>query len=81
MYLIGGTNELPALLERQYEVPKSTIKINIQSGLMKQCANMIKDRYAMGICNIGERIYCFGGISTSDEIVRKDCEFYDILKN
>ena len=66
MYIVGG-NDTNTKNERRayygsYSNHASTLKVNILTGEVVRCADMVRGRQAQGICNIGNSIYVVGGL-------------------
>ena len=73
LYVLGGRMHSPVLLSRDYPVMKSCLKVDLDTGVLEEMAEMIEGRFEFGICYVNHRIYVVGGY---DE---RSCEAYDIL--
>ena len=67
--MIGGHPYYPTLLPRDYDVAKSTLKINIRTGKMVQKNDLVTGRFSFGICTIGEYIYAIAGYNSDSEVL------------
>jgi hypothetical protein len=61
VFIIGGRQKNPMLLDKEYDVPRSCLSLNIRNGVIREKTFMQKGRSYFGICNIGQSIYIFGG--------------------
>ena len=59
IYIIGGLS--PSLLTRAYDVIRSCLKVNIETGELIQCADLLTERWNHTLCSIGHHIYLIGG--------------------
>ena len=70
VYIAGGNNndceDNIRNGDNEYSCVKTTLKVNIVTGLVTKCANMLKARQAHGICSIGNSIIVVGGHSKGD---------------
>jgi len=81
IYLVGGDARKPSFPDRQYDVLRSCIKVDIISGVFELKTQMSHRRSAFGVCVIGKLIYLVGGLNNQegDEGIVKGCERYDVV--
>jgi len=81
IYLIGGDGRKPSLPDREYDVWRSCIKVDIISGVFELKTRLTQRRSAFGVCLIGKLIYAVGGINEEDgdERAVKGTERYDVI--
>ena len=61
IYIIGGNQDYPSLVAREYEVNRSCIRVNIQSGVLALMASMGHGRWLHDTCAVGHYIFVVGG--------------------
>jgi len=68
------------VVARTYDPWHTCFRINIATGVLVECAKMLRPRFAFGVCGIGHLVYACGG---KDREIKTDetTERYDMLKN
>jgi hypothetical protein len=77
--ILGGRQENPSLLARDYEVSRSCLIVDIYTGEICQKASMEEGRDGFGQCLLGHLIYVVGGDSDEKEV--DSVERYDLLRD
>ena len=80
LFVLGGSQGYPSLLTRDYDVPRSCIRVDLNGGKAKQMRNMLSERLLFSVCVIGHKIYVIGGRNDKGTLV-KVTDYYDIIRD
>ena len=61
VYLLGGHANYPSLLEGNYEVPRSCVRLDMNTRELSRKKPMKTGRHSFGVCSDGTYIYVLGG--------------------
>ena len=61
VYLVGGHANYPSLLEGNYDVPRSCVRLDMNTRELSRKRPMKTGRHSFGICSDGTYIYVLGG--------------------
>jgi len=81
LYVIGGYEYCPSLVAREYDVPRSCLRVNLSNGELTQQRDMTDGRFSFAICNIGQQIFIFGGCNPDTFTSLQSGEMFNMLSN